>query len=557
MIPITNSFAKFILATLFLRQAAASTYQLDTDYSGSSFFNGFSFFTQPDYTHGFVSYLNQTTASSQGLIVTMANGSVYMGVDHTSVLNPITGPGRASVRITSNKAWTHGLFILDLAHMPGTNCGSWPAYWMVGPNWPAGGEIDVIEGVNSNTLNQVSLHTNDNCSISGTNELGTMINPICQESASTGCGVLTSNPSSYGTPFNLASGGVYATEWTSTAIRLLTHHSTGYFPRSGIPADILAHSPDPSKWGLPQANMQGNCDIDKHFYQHQIVFDTTFCGDWAGSVWPWDPVCSVKAADCNTYVAKNPGAFADAYWMVNYLRVYTSVPAASSTSLKAAATSSSRAATTTFKQAATSTIKSSSSSSKATPSSTKSGSSITLISTKKTSSSLSLTSISTKSSGSSSTKKTSTSSSTSTLRSSTSSLKSSSSFQITRPQKSSTSSSSLHPNPTTNVSLPAPLPKVHPNHGPAIFARSGFLNVSSSVSSIIPAKSNAAVLASTVWGGVGVTSKVVVITSTGMASTTQSVSITTTMSKSEAGSLRGMGWKGGLVVMAGVVFWGL
>lgn len=22
-------------------------------------------------------------------------------------------------------------------------CGTWPAYWLVGPNWPSGGEIDV------------------------------------------------------------------------------------------------------------------------------------------------------------------------------------------------------------------------------------------------------------------------------------------------------------------------------------------------------------------------------------------------------------------------------
>lgn len=57
--------------------------------------------------------------------------------------------------------------------------------------------------------------------------------------------------------------------------------------------------------------MMGDCDIDKHFYQRQIVFDTTFCGDWAGSVWPWDSVCSVKAPDCNNYVAENPAAFAN------------------------------------------------------------------------------------------------------------------------------------------------------------------------------------------------------------------------------------------------------
>ncbi|KAE8445251.1 hypothetical protein EG329_013623 [Mollisiaceae sp. DMI_Dod_QoI] len=244
-----------------------------------------------------------------------------MGVDYTTVLNPNGGLGRDSVRITSNKAWIHGLVILDLAHMPSTDCGSWPAFWMMGPNWPAGGEIDIIEGVNSNTVNQISLHTNDNCTIAGTSELGTMINPICQESQSTGCAVLTNTPNSYGTPFNTNNGGVYAMEWTSSYIRVW------YFPHNAIPSDISFGNPNPANWGLPQANMQGNCNIDQHFYQHQIVFDTTFCGDWAGNAWAYDSVCSLKAPNCQTYVAENPAAFADAYWMINYLKVYTSVAA--------------------------------------------------------------------------------------------------------------------------------------------------------------------------------------------------------------------------------------
>ena len=29
-----------------------------------------------------------------------------------------------------------------------TGCGTWPAYWLCGENWPYKGEIDIIEGVN-------------------------------------------------------------------------------------------------------------------------------------------------------------------------------------------------------------------------------------------------------------------------------------------------------------------------------------------------------------------------------------------------------------------------
>lgn len=44
-----------------------------------------------------------------------------------------------SVRITSKKTWSSGLFIADFAQVP-HGCSVWPAYWSVGPNWPTGGK---------------------------------------------------------------------------------------------------------------------------------------------------------------------------------------------------------------------------------------------------------------------------------------------------------------------------------------------------------------------------------------------------------------------------------
>ena len=79
----------------------------------------------PDPTGGFVNYLNQGDAQAQGLY-RIINNQVYIGVDNTSHLNP-SGPGRNSVRITSNPSYTHGLIIGDFAHIPGSACGSWPA----------------------------------------------------------------------------------------------------------------------------------------------------------------------------------------------------------------------------------------------------------------------------------------------------------------------------------------------------------------------------------------------------------------------------------------------
>ena len=48
------------------------------------------------------------------------------------------------VRITSKKTYNSGtLFLADIYSMP-HGCATWPAYWTVGPDWPNGGEIDIL-----------------------------------------------------------------------------------------------------------------------------------------------------------------------------------------------------------------------------------------------------------------------------------------------------------------------------------------------------------------------------------------------------------------------------
>ena len=45
------------------------------------------------------------------------------------------------------------------------------------------------------------------------------------------------------------------------------------------------------------------------------IFDTTFCGSWAGAVWGQSS-CATVDASCADYVARNPQAYADGYWLV-------------------------------------------------------------------------------------------------------------------------------------------------------------------------------------------------------------------------------------------------
>jgi hypothetical protein len=74
---------------------------------------------------GFVDYVNAQEAQQLGLIKNQGS-QVYMGVDNWSTLDP-NGPGRKSVRIQSKAAYNQALVIADIAHVPGSNCGSWPA----------------------------------------------------------------------------------------------------------------------------------------------------------------------------------------------------------------------------------------------------------------------------------------------------------------------------------------------------------------------------------------------------------------------------------------------
>lgn len=142
--------------------------------------------------------------------------------------------------------------------------------WMLGSNWPNNGEIDIIEGVNDQVSNQMTLHTSSGCTIANTGFSGTLETTNCDikapgQSANSGCVIGDPSTQSYGSGFNAAGGGVYATEWTGSAINMW------FWPRSRIPADITRGSPNPAGWGTPVARFAGGCDINSHFKDMQIV----------------------------------------------------------------------------------------------------------------------------------------------------------------------------------------------------------------------------------------------------------------------------------------------
>ncbi|KAK7747682.1 hypothetical protein SLS62_008927 [Diatrype stigma] len=298
------------LSVLALAATAQAAYTIRDAYNKTNFFDGFEFFSGPDPTQGFVKYQTAIEANA-GSLAGFANDAVFLGVD-SKASNP--AGGRASTRVNTKKTYTKGLFISDIAHMPSSTCGVWAAYWTFGDGWPNNGEIDIVEGVNRNQSTTYTLHTGPGCSFQPQGDCN------APGDGTKGCSNPGDTTQLYGDAFNQIGGGVYATEWTSDAIKIW------FFPRNGeMPADLLAaESPDPSTWGNPSATFSGGagCDIDQHFKEHRIVFNTALCGQWAGKVFASDATCAQKAATCEEYVGANPQAFEDAYWLINSVRVY-------------------------------------------------------------------------------------------------------------------------------------------------------------------------------------------------------------------------------------------
>lgn len=301
---------------------SSGRYDLVDSWQGENFFDNFDFFTGEDPSNGFVTYLDRASAENTGIIGVKPDGSVFMGVDSTTVLNP-NGPGRNSVRVESKKVYDHGLFIADLKHMPSNACGVWPAFWTVGSNWPTHGEIDIVEAVNLMTNNKATLHTSGSCPISASNMGAALASNECaQGSGSHNAGCVVGDPGTFGTPFNNAGGGVYAMELTDN------HIAIWFFPRGAAPASIANRHLDSSSLGTPMALFQGSCNLTELFNQQMIVFDTTFCGDWAGRTFA-ESGCSMNGRgsstqSCVDYVASHASDYDESFWEINAVKVFQS-----------------------------------------------------------------------------------------------------------------------------------------------------------------------------------------------------------------------------------------
>ncbi|KAK7472629.1 hypothetical protein VKT23_000742 [Stygiomarasmius scandens] len=297
-------------------------YTVQRTYIGNDFYNLWIWKTFDDPTHGRVNYVDRQTSIEKNL--TYASEDKFIMKADSSEIVPPESRGRDSIRIESIEPFSEALIILDLQHAP-TGCATWPAFWTLsqkGP-WPKGGEIDVIEGVNQNTKNLASLHTLPNCIMPDIrSQAGQTISNNCDSAFNfnQGCGVVSVQETSYGSGFNACGGGWYAMERSILGIKIWS------FSRCNPPPPELQNPSLPintAAWPLPDAFFPfaaESCSYSEHFDPHNMVFDITFCGDWAGNAFPSS---GCGPSECAVFVDQNPGAFSEAYWEINSLRVYT------------------------------------------------------------------------------------------------------------------------------------------------------------------------------------------------------------------------------------------
>ncbi|QRW04897.1 glycoside hydrolase family 16 protein [Ceratobasidium sp. AG-Ba] len=296
--------------------ASAATYKVTDTFIGSSFLTGFVHEAIADPTH--VVYVDASTAQRLNLTYASSNSHPSLGLYDDSALAvqaaTLCASGASNGRRTS-RSWMFATCLKDVAlgQRTGRN---------VGDNWPANGEVDIIEGVNNQSPNAATLHTTSGCTQPATrDQTGTTTGTDCnwQVNGNAGCGVKAPTTNSYGPAFNANGGGWYVMERTTTYIKVW------FWPRNSatVPAVVKsgASSIDTSTFGTPFASfVNSSCDIASHFGPENIVINLTFCGDWAGNADVYRG--SGCPSTCVDYVNNNPSAFKNAYWDIAALRVY-------------------------------------------------------------------------------------------------------------------------------------------------------------------------------------------------------------------------------------------
>ncbi|KAJ7698656.1 hypothetical protein B0H17DRAFT_1006638 [Mycena rosella] len=314
-------------------QKASSTgtsnegWKLTSKLEGSTFLDFFNYDSNAGDNGGAAQYVN---GISEGLAYT-SGSQVVLAVDTAENV-----AARNSLRMVSKTTFNAkdmNLFVFDIAHMPAV-CGTWPAVWFTGANWPYDGEIDVVEGVSLYNQNIYSVHTGSGCTIP--NSAVSAMTDVkivdtngnnCDANVNTaGCGFTDDSASTFGPGFNNAGGGVFALQFDTTGIK------TWFFQAGKVPSDISSLAPNPSTWGTPRMSVPtSSCSPTTYFSDLMMVVDTNLAGTFTEGVWGVDGAGG-QSTSCKTqtgvdtaaeYVTSHGSEFGDAaQWKINGFYIY-------------------------------------------------------------------------------------------------------------------------------------------------------------------------------------------------------------------------------------------
>jgi len=302
-------------------------WKLTSKLEGSDFLNFFNYDTNDNDNGGVAQYVNGV---QEGLAYTSGN-QVILAVDTTEDVAE-----RNSLRMVSKTTFNAkdmNLFVFDIAAMPAV-CGTWPAVWFTGANWPYQGEIDVVEGVSLYNQNIYSVHTGSGCSVSSSAVSAMSAVTIVQAEGTNcdatvnpaGCGFTDHQTTTFGPGFNSAGGGVFALQFDTTGIK------TWFFQSGSVPSDISSLAPNPSTWGTPRMSIPtSTCSPTTFFSDLMMVVDTNLGGTFTEGVWAVDGAGG-QAKSCQTqtgvdtaaeYVKSHGSEFGDAaQWKINGFYIY-------------------------------------------------------------------------------------------------------------------------------------------------------------------------------------------------------------------------------------------
>jgi len=179
-------------------------------------------------------------------------------------------------------------------------------------NWPAAGEVDIIETINGNNIVHNTIHTCPQMCDSEWNGDGLIIN--CANATDT-----DPNSGCSGMPYKLTSvEGTFACLWENNSIRFYYWEPDSDVRAEGGP---LSKSPEPKNWSESSLKnhvrfleTKTKCDNKSHqdwqcencegknkceFVNLKMIFNVTLCGKWAGDEFD-ETESSLK--NCKEYV---------------------------------------------------------------------------------------------------------------------------------------------------------------------------------------------------------------------------------------------------------------